>query len=460
MFSAKIYKERRQRLRTQVSSGLILLLGNDESPMNYLDNPYPFRQDSSFLYFFGLSYPGLVGVIDVEEGRDIILGTDLTVEDIVWMGKQPSLEENCARAGVKETLDMAEIKNLLTEARLKKRPIHFLPSYRCEHILKLSDWLEMPQEKVEKSASIELIMAVVDQRQCKTPEETEEIGKAVNISADMHLKAMKMARPGITEAQIAAAVHQVALAAGGQISFPIIATVNGQILHNHSYDNVLKSGQMFLLDAGAETAMGYAGDLSSTMPVDKHFTPRQKEIYQICLNAHEAAIAALKPGIPFKDIHLLACRVIAQGLKDLGFMKGDVEEAVAAGAHALFFPCGTGHMMGLDVHDMENLGETYVGYCGKEKSTQFGLKSLRLARKLEPGFVITIEPGIYFIPELINMWKAEGKFTQFINYDKVETYKDFGGLRNEEDFLITEDGYRLLGKPIPKTIEDVEAMKA
>ncbi|MCD6517128.1 MAG: aminopeptidase P family protein [Candidatus Aminicenantes bacterium] len=460
MFSAKIYKERRQRLRTQVSSGLILLLGNDESPMNYLDNPYPFRQDSSFLYFFGLSYPGLVGVIDVEEGRDIILGTDLTVEDIVWMGKQPSLEENCARAGVKETLDMAEIKNLLTEARLKKRPIHFLPSYRCEHILKLSDWLEMPQEKVEKSASIELIMAVVDQRQCKTPEETEEIGKAVNISADMHLKAMRMARPGITEAQIAAAVHQVALAAGGQISFPIIATVNGQILHNHSYDNVLKSGQMFLLDAGAETAMGYAGDLSSTMPVDKHFTPRQKEIYQICLNAHEAAIAALKPGIPFKDIHLLACRVIAQGLKDLGFMKGDVEEAVAAGAHALFFPCGTGHMMGLDVHDMENLGETYVGYCGKEKSTQFGLKSLRLARKLEPGFVITIEPGIYFIPELINMWKAEGKFTQFINYDKVETYKDFGGLRNEEDFLITEDGYRLLGKPIPKTIEDVEAMKA
>jgi len=460
MFSAKIYKERRQRLRTQVSSGLILLLGNDESPMNYLDNPYPFRQDSSFLYFFGLSYPGLVGVIDVEEGRDIILGTDLTVEDIVWMGKQPSLEEKCARAGVKETLSMAEIKNLLTEARLKERPIHFLPSYRCEHIQKLSDWLGMPQEKVENSASIELIMAVVDQRKNKSPEETEEIEKAVDISADMHLKAMKMARPGITEAEIAAAVHQVALAAGGQISFPIIATVNGQILHNHNHDNVLKSGQMFLLDAGGETAMGYAGDLSSTMPVDKHFTKRQKEIYQICLNAHEAAIAALKPGIPFKDIHLLACRVIAQGLKDLGFMKGDVEEAVAAGAHALFFPCGTGHMMGLDVHDMENLGEMYVGYCGKEKSTQFGLKSLRLARKLEPGFVITIEPGIYFIPELIDMWKAEGKFTQFIDYDKVEAYKDFGGLRNEEDFLITEDGYRLLGKPIPKTIEDVEAMKA
>jgi len=460
MFSANTYKERRQRLRTQVSSGLILLLGNDESPMNYRDNPYPFRQDSSFLYFFGLSYPGLVGVIDVEEGRDIILGRELTVEDIVWMGKQPSLEEKCARAGVKETLPLTDIKNLLAAARLRKRPIHFLPPYRCEHILKLSDWLEMTPEQVEKSASFELIMAVVDQRNKKTPEEIEEIEKAVDISADMHLTAMRMVRPGITEAEIAAAVHQVALAAGGQLSFPIIATVNGQILHNHSHDNILQSGQMFLLDAGAETAMGYAGDLSSTIPVDKHFTSRQKEIYQICLEAHEAAIAALQPGVPFKNIHLLACRVIAQGLKDMGFMKGDVEEAVAAGAHALFFPCGTGHMMGLDVHDMENLGEKYVGYGGKEKSTQFGLKSLRLARELEPGFVITIEPGIYFIPELIDMWKAEAKFTQFINYDKVETYKDFGGLRNEEDFLITEDGYRLLGKPIPKTIEEVEAMKA
>ncbi|RLE05861.1 MAG: aminopeptidase P family protein [Candidatus Aminicenantes bacterium] len=460
MFSANTYKERRQRLRTQVSSGLILLLGNDESPMNYRDNPYPFRQDSSFLYFFGLSYPGLVGVIDVEEGRDIILGRELTVEDIVWMGKQPSLEEKCARAGVKETLPLTDIKDLLAAARLRKRPIHFLPPYRCEHILKLSDWLEMPPEQVEKSASVELIMAVVDQRNKKTPEEIEEIEKAVDISADMHLTAMRMVRPGITEAEIAAAVQQVALAAGGQLSFPIIATVNGQILHNHSHDNILQSGQMFLLDAGAETAMGYAGDLSSTIPVDKHFTSRQKEIYQICLEAHEAAIAALQPGVPFKNIHLLACRVIAQGLKDMGFMRGDMEEAVAAGAHALFFPCGTGHMMGLDVHDMENLGEKYVGYGGKEKSTQFGLKSLRLARELEPGFVITIEPGIYFIPELIDMWKAEAKFTQFINYDKVETYKDFGGLRNEEDFLITEDGYRLLGKPIPKTIEDVEAMKA
>jgi Xaa-Pro aminopeptidase len=450
--------ERRERLRNQVSSGLILFLGNDESPMNYVDNPFPFRQDSSFLYFFGLSYPGLAGVIDIDEGRDIILGTDLIVEDIVWMGTQPSLAEKCKKAGVEETFPLAELKNILAAASQKKRRIHFLPPYRSEHTLKLLDLLGISPDMAADSASKELIMAVVEQRKNKTPEEIDEIDRAVAISADMHLMAMKMAMPGITEAQIAAAVHEVALAAGGQIAFPIIATVNGQILHNHYHGNVLQSGQMFLLDAGAETAMGYAGDLSSTVPVDKHFTDRQKEIYKICLDAHEAAISALKPGVPFRDVHLLACRTLIDGLKNMGFMRGDTEEAVVAGAHALFFPCGTGHMMGLDVHDMESLGEKYVGYDGEEKSTQFGLKSLRLARKLEPGFVLTIEPGIYFIPELIDMWKAEGKFTQFINYDKVETYKDFGGLRNEEDFVITEDGCRLLGKSIPKTIEDVEAI--
>ncbi|MCJ7682299.1 MAG: M24 family metallopeptidase, partial [Candidatus Aminicenantes bacterium] len=247
--------------------------------------------------------------------------------------------------------------------------------------------------------------------------------------------------------------------AGGNLAFPIIATIHGETLHNHYHGNTLKSGDMFLLDAGAETDMGYAGDLSSTIPVDARFTQRQREIYAVALESHEKAVAALKPGVPFKDIHLLACRTIASGLKDLGFMKGDVDEAVAVGAHALFFPCGTGHMMGLDVHDMENLGEKYVGYAGQEKSTRFGLKSLRLARNLEPGFVLTVEPGIYFIPELIDQWRTEGKFKDFIDYDKVETYKDFGGLRNEEDFLITEDGFRLLGKPIPKTIEDVEEAK-
>ncbi len=459
MFPAQTYIQRRQRLREQVGSGILLFLGNDESPMNYADNPFHYRQDSSFLYFFGLSTHGLAAVIDVDEAREVLFGDDLTVEDIVWMGTQPTLLERCRANGIEEVQPAGKLKEYLTTARTKGQTVHILPPYRAEHLIKLWDLMDLPPDQAAQAASEEFIMAVVAQRNTKTAEEVEELDWAASISADMHLAAMEMVRPGVTEAEIAAAVHKAALAAGGQLAFPIIATIHGETLHNHYHGNVLEAGDLFLLDAGAETAMGYAGDLSSTVPVDATFTLRQKEIYQVAFDAHEAAVEALAPGIPFRDVHLLACRTVAQGLKDLGFMQGDVDEAVAAGAHALFFPCGTGHMMGLDVHDMENLGEKYVGYGGEEKSTQFGLKSLRLARELEPGFVVTVEPGIYFIPELIDQWKAEGRHTQFINYEKVETYKDFGGLRNEEDFLITETGYRLLGKPIPKSILDVEATK-
>ena len=458
MFETATYTGRRKRLHSQIDSGLLLFLGNDESPMNYADNPFRYRQDSTFLYFFGLDFAGLVGVIDIDTGKDILFGNDLTVEDIVWMGTQPSLAERCQKVGIQYVQPLEELRAYLTEAEKKGQKVHFLPPYRAEHTIKLYDLLGTIPSLTGQAASIEFITAVIEQRNTKSGEEIEEIERAVDITADMHITAIKMARPGITEAGIAAAVHEVALAAGGDLAFPIIATIHGETLHNHYHGNALKSGDMFLLDAGAETAMGYGGDLSSTMPVDSRFTDRQREIYQIALNAHNAAIAKLNPGIPFQDVHFSACRTLAEGLKDMGFMHGDVDEAVAAGAHALFFPCGTGHMMGLDIHDMENLGEKYVGYAGKEKSTQFGLKSLRLARKLEPGFVFTIEPGIYFIPELIDMWKAEGQHTEFIDYNKVESYKDFGGLRNEENFVITENGCRLLGKPIPKTIEDVEAM--
>lgn len=459
MFSTETYINRRNRLKERIESGIIIFLGNDDSPMNYLDNPFRFRQDSTFLYFFGLPYAGLAAVLDLDEDKEIIYGNELTVEDIVWMGTQPTLKEKSEKIGVKHTAPSADLDQVIKGAAGKDRKIHFLPPYRPEHTLKLSGMLNISAPKTAELASVEFIKAVVDQRNIKSDEEIKEIEKAVDISAEMHLAAYRMVRPGITEAQVAAAVHQTALASGGDIAFPIIATIHGETLHNHYHGNRLNSGDMFLLDAGAETAMGYAGDLSSTMPVDPRFTEKQKEIYDIALSAHQAAVDELKPGKPFREIHLQACKTVARGMKELGFMKGDIDEAVAVGAHALFFQCGLGHMMGLDVHDMENLGEVYVGYGGKSKSNQFGLKSLRLARPLEPGFVITIEPGIYFIPELIDMWKSERKFDNFINYDKVESYKNFGGLRNEEDFVITEDGYRLLGKPIPKTIEEVEEIR-
>jgi Xaa-Pro aminopeptidase len=318
MFPAQTYIQRRRRLRDQVGSGVLLILGNDESPMNYADNPFHFRQDSTFLYFFGLSTHGLAAVIDVDEGREVLFGNDLTVEDIVWMGTQPTLAEKSRDIGIEEVQPSAKLKECLTAARAKSRKIHILPPYRAEHRIKLWDLLEIPPDRAEEAASVEFITAVVDQRNTKTAEEIEELDWAASISADMHLAAMQMARPGLTEAEIAADVHQVALAAGGQLAFPIIATIHGETLHNHFHGNVLKGGDMFLLDAGAETAMGYAGDLSSTMPVDERFNPRQKEIYQVALDAHEAAVAALKPGIPFRDVHLLACRTVAQGLKDLG----------------------------------------------------------------------------------------------------------------------------------------------
>ncbi len=459
MFDAATYIARRKELITQVKTGIILLLGNEDSPMNYADNTYHFRQDSSFLYYFGLDFTGLAAIIDVEKNKEIIFGNELTIDDIVWMGTQPTLKEKSQRVGVSHTAPTADLPKMLSETSRDGRNIHFLPPYRPDNKIKLFHWLGHDPAQLEERASVELIKAVVAQRSVKSDEEIREIEKAVNTSVDMHTAAMKTARAGMKEVEIAAEVQRIAAAAGGNLAFPIILTINGQTLHNHYHGNTLKSGDLVLCDFGAETAMHYGGDLSSTFPVDPTFTPRQREIYEIQLTAYEAAIEALRPGVKNKDIHLLACKTIAQGLKDTGLMKGSIDDAVAEGAHAMFFPCGTGHMMGLDIHDMEDLGEKYVGYAGETRSTQFGLKSLRLARELEPGFVITIEPGIYFIPQLIDKWKAEKKFTDFINYDKLETYRDFGGIRNEEDFLITENGYRLLGKPKPKTVEEVEAFR-
>ncbi len=459
MFTRDTYITRRNQLKSTFKSGVLLFLGNDESPMNYTDNTFHFRQDSTFLYFFGMDYAGLAGIIDLDENKEILFGNDLTVEDIVWMGTQPTLLTRGDAFGIKNILPYSKLGDYLKSASAKGRTIHYLPPYRPENKIRLFEMLGTPPADLKSKASIDLVKAVVNLRNHKSAEEIAEIEKAVNISVDMHVTAMKMARPGMKESELAAAVVQVALAAGGQLSFPVIMTINGQTLHNHYHGNTLKKGDMVLCDCGAETALHYAGDLSSTIPVDKHFTSRQKEIYQISLDSHEAGLAKLAPGVPFREVHYACCRTLIEGLKSINLMKGDTEEAMAAGAHALFFPCGTGHMMGLDVHDMEDLGEVYVGYDGHPKSTQFGLKSLRLARPMEEGFVATIEPGIYFIPELIAMWKKDGINSSFINFEQVEAYSTFGGIRNEEDIVITSDGYRVLGKRKPKTIDEVESLR-
>lgn len=459
MFQAEVYVQRRKILCEKIGAGLILFFGNDESPMNYPDNTYHFRQHSSFLYYFGIDFPSLAAVIDVDNDRQIIFGDDFTIDDIVWRGPQPTISERAGQSGITETQPSVKLFTILKEAQASRKVIHFLPPYRPENKIKLLRYLNIRPDVVHANSSSELVKAVISQREIKSADEISEIEKAVDLSVDMHITAMKMARPGMTEAQIAAKVHEVVLARNCNLSFPIIATVNGQTLHNHSHQNVLKEGDLFLLDAGAETQMHYAGDLSSTFPVSKKFTSIQKQFYQVCLNAHERAIDAIAPGVSFMEVHLAACLSIARSMNEIGLMKGSVEDAVSKGAHALFFPCGTGHMMGLDVHDMEDLGEVWVGYNGEPKSTQFGLKSLRFGKQLLPGHVFTIEPGIYFIPELIDLWRSEGKFDEYLNWNEIEKFRNFGGIRNEENFLITDTGFRVLGKPKPKTISEVESLR-
>ena len=457
MFTPQTYLDRRMRLQAQLKSGLLLFLGNEESSMNYRDNTYAFRQDSTLLYFFGVDRPGVAALIDLDENRTVVFGDDPSLDDIVWTGAQPLLAELAARGGVTETAPAAELEARLS--RTRGRLVHFLPPYRPEHRIKLTQLLGIQPGTQDGAASLPLVRAVVGLRTRKGEEEVAELERAVAVSVAMHLAAMRMARPGTTEAEVVAKVTETALAAGASLAYPIIGTVHGETLHNHHYENTLRSGQMFLLDAGAETASHYDGDLTSTFPVDPAFTPRQRDVYEVVLRTHLAALEQLKPGVPFRQVHLGACRNLAEGLKDLGLMKGNLDDAVEQGAHAMFFQCGLGHMLGMDVHDMENLGEVWVGYEGQPKSAQFGLKSLRLARPLQPGFVLTVEPGLYFIPELMDRWKGEGRFLDYINYDKLESYRDFSGIRIEENVLITPAGHRVLGPPRPRTVEELAAAR-
>lgn len=461
LFEKEVYTGRRSVLKGKMVSGLIVIMGNEESSMNYKDNWYPFRQDSNFLYYFGINTASLAAVIDADSGEEIIFGNELTIEDIVWTGPLPSLGEMAAEVGITKTQPYVQIETIIRNAVTGGRQVHFTPPYRPENKIKLAQWLQVPVEAVNEKVSVPLIKAIISQRACKEDCEVEEMHQASLISADMHLAAMRYAKPGMKEYELMAKVKEAAYAQNASLSFHPIVTIHGETLHNVYSGNTIYEGQMVLCDAGAATDMHYAGDLTCTFPVGKKFTERQKEMYAIVLHAHQTSVAMLKPGVLFRDVYLNAAQKIVEGMQQLGIMKGNAAEAVAAGAHAMFFQCGLGHMIGLDVHDMEDLGEPYVGYTEElKKSTQFGMKSLRLGRALEPGFTLTVEPGIYMIPQLMDKWQSENKFTEFINYPALQTYRDFSGIRVEEDYLVTESGYRLLGKKLPMTIPEVEAVRA
>lgn len=463
MFPKESYVARRAELRRRVTrGGIILLPGNVESPVNYPNNVYHFRQDSTFLYFFGLNLPSMAAVIDIDSGEEIMFADDLSMDDIIWTGPQPTVAELAARCGVSDTRPLAKIDEVVKDAVQRGRSVHFLPPYRAENKFFISRVTGIKARALADHISVELALAVVSLRDKKSQEEIEEIEKACEIGYMMHTAAMKMCRPGVVEREIAGAIEGIALQYGAGVSFTSIVSQNGETLHNHYYGNTLEEGRLLLVDAGAETVMNYSSDFTRTMPVSDKFTQRQKDVYNIVLAANARAFELSEPGKLYRDIHLEACTVIAQGLIDLGIMKGDAAEAVNAGAHALFMPHGLGHMMGLDVHDMEDIGEKYVGYdLETKRSTELGVSALRMGRRLQPGMVMTVEPGIYFIPAYIAKWKSEGLNAQFVNYDKAEEYCGFGGIRIEDDLLITDTGNRMLGKKrVPATVEEVEEFMA
>ena len=462
LFSKNTYVERRARLRQLVGHGLIVLMGNNESPMNYPSNTYKFRQDSSFLYFFGQHRDGLVGVIDADSGAETLLGDEIDIDDIVWYGEVTSVVQMAEECGVAHTAPMAALADMVAQAQKAGRKVHFLPPYRHETMIRLHDLLGIHPSQQRDAASQELIQAVIQLRLVKSAEEIEELERAAAIGYEMHTTAMRLCRPGVTEAYIGGVLDGIAASHGSIVSFQSIVSMHGEILHGYPSARPLEAGRLLLCDAGAETREHYCSDHTRTTPISGTFTQRQKDIYNIVVDCHDLALTHARPGVRWWDVHYDVCRLMTDRLKDLGLMKGDTEAAVQAGAHALFLPHGLGHAMGMDVHDMEGLGQTFVGYDEETRpSSQFGTASLRFARRLEEGHVVTDEPGIYFIPALIDLWRKEGTNAEFLCFDEIEKYKDFGGIRIEDDVLITKDGCRFLGeKRIPYHVDEVEAFLA
>ena len=457
MFDKNTYIRRRAELKKLVGKGIIVLFGNNEAPYNYPANTYaPMRQDSAFIYYFGQHRDGLVGVINIDNDEEWLLGDDIDVEDIVWMGFTPSVSDLAAEISITKTAPMSHLTSYIKH---QTSEIHFLPPYRFDTKIQIMDLLGIHPSKQKEAASLDLIKAVVKMRSTKEPQEIAAIDRACDVGYAMHTTAQKLIKPGVTERVVGGQVDGIARSLAGGTSFATIFSQHGEIMHGNPSDAKLEAGRLALCDAGCELD-DYCSDHTRTMPVTGKFTQRQLEIYSIVEACHDYVLDVAKPGVRYMDVHFAVCRMMTERLKELGLMKGDVDEAVRAGAHAMFLPHGLGHMMGMDVHDMEGLGQIYVGFDDETRPNleQFGTNCLRMGRKLEEGFVVTDEPGIYFIPALIDEWKAKKHCEEFLCFDKLETYKDFGGIRIEDDVLITKDGCRFLGqKRIPYHPAELES---
>jgi Xaa-Pro aminopeptidase len=459
LFEEKIYTERRKALMTKMGGGLILIMGNAEAPMNYKDNIYHFRQNSNFLYYFGIQQPDLNAIIDIDNDKIIIYGHENSIDDIIWVGDVPPLSELAKSVGVdtvkSENALIGDIKSMIAAGQ----ELHYLPPYRMEHYVILNEALGYNKAESLEKKSVKLIKAVSTQRSIKSSIEVAEISNAVAITKSMHEAAMRFKSSGKYEYEAVAQILEECKKHNGSLAYGVIFSINGQVLHNHYHHNKMVDGRMIINDSGAENDMCYAADITRSFPVNGKFTSKQRDIYNIVLEMEKTSISSLKPALSYRDVHMDANRVLINRFKELNLLKGNTDEMVELGVGGMFMPHGLGHMMGLDVHDMEDLGEQYIGYAeGQERSTLLGLKSLRLAKELEAGYVLTVEPGIYFIPQLIEKYKAEGKFLDYVNYDALKSYYDFGGIRIEDNILITDQGQELIGDYIPKELAEVEAM--
>ncbi|MDR1763641.1 MAG: aminopeptidase P N-terminal domain-containing protein [Dysgonamonadaceae bacterium] len=457
MFAKKTYVERRETLKKSLGKGLVILLGNSDAAINYAGNQYAFRQDSSFIYYLGLDAPDLAYVLDIDHNKEYLFGDELTIDDIIWMGNLPSLKERAEKVGISDVKPLSELASVVGAAVKSGQAVHYLKPYRFKNQLLISELLGKNPGQVQKDFSLELTKAIIKMRLIKSDEELAQLANAGQTGYAMHIVAMKMCHPGVSERDIAGVIEGLAISAGQGVSFPTILSMNGQTLHNHDHSETLKEGRLMLCDAGSENLEHYASDFTRTTAVGAKYNARQESVHNIVLRAVNESIAMAKPGIAYKNVHRNAYRIIFEGLREMGLTKGDTEAALEAGAPALFMPHGLGHAMGLDVHDMENLGETLVGYDDEtQRDTMFGYASLRFGKRLEPGHVLTVEPGIYFVPQLIDKWKAEKICADFINFDRLQDFYDFGGIRLEDDIVITESGCRLVyEKRLPITIEEI-----
>lgn len=458
MFSKNTYIQRRQALRERLTNGLVLLPGNLDSPINFAHNVYPFRQDSSFAYFFGVSRPGLNAVIDLDDGSESVFADEVSLDDSIWVGNGISLAQHCAAAGCNTLQPSAHLQAVVVKALKQGRNVHYLPPYRAETTVLLARLLGLSPDKVAEYASPRLIAAVVGLREIKDAGEIEQIDRALEVANEMHLAAMRATRPGVLERDVVAAMREVLGHHGLQEAYQPVFTRRGEILHNLEYGNRLQAGDLVVNDAGASSVLGYASDVTRTLPVSGRFLPHQRELYGLLVRVQEDAIATMRPGVAFAEVHRLAALRMVEGMTELGFFKGDAAQVVESGAYALCFPHGLGHQLGLDVHDMEALGEDCVGYDKEvSRSSLFGLCNLRMGKRLQAGMVLTVEPGIYFIPGLIEQWQAEKRHSGLICFEQFKAYCGFGGMRVEDVVTVGASSAKVLGPQTPKQADDIEA---